>query len=161
MKRQIVPDDVVVGLQKLHDKKKLTEEEKLILDTFLESLEEALPNPVCPSKILVNPIPNEMDVTINQEKSLEDRIKHINTVNARIMAANQPQDPAELENFDLVDDSFDLLPKSIFEVADHELAPTVPEVLEPTIDMTAPNPDIPVSEVQPDQPVEQPPATNP
>lgn len=144
MKKYNVPDEIVDALVKLERKEKLLDDEKIKLDSFLQQLEEAIPNPANTAKILVNPIPNEVDVSIKSERNLEDRIRHINTVNARIREANAPQDPAELENFDMIDDSFDMLPRSIFEVRDHTLSPTVPEVLEPIVDMTVPNPDVEV-----------------
>lgn len=128
--KTIVPDDIVKCLQLLEDKKELSEAQREKLDTWLSGLESAVVNPVCESKILVNPVPKEPDVSLNPERSLEDRIRHINTVSARVNAMMRPESPEEAEDFD-IDDPFDMgAPRSIFEVRDH-FVDMIPEELEP------------------------------
>lgn len=148
MKKNNVPDEIVTILKRLESKEILEDAEKDMLQTFLYGLEEAIVNPACSSKILVNPIPQDPIIENPTQRSLEDRIRHINTISARIRASMMPETPEEAEDFDVPED-FDLLPKSIFEVVDHEsnfveenLTP-INEVIEPNPDIT---PDVPVSE---------------
>lgn len=139
--KKIVPPDIIKALQKLHDKKDLLEEEKTKLDTWLCSLETAVVNPVCRSKILVNPIPKEPDVSLAPERNLEERIKHINTISARVASMMRPETEDEAGDFD-VDDDFDMgAPKSIFEVKDH-FVDMVPDHLPPLSKKVVPNPDL-------------------
>lgn len=136
-----VPDEIVVMLQALEQKKTLKDSDKVKLDSFLTSLESGIVNPACKSKILVNPLPNEVTLSEPTEKTLEERIRHINTVSARVRASMRPETPEEAEDFD-IDDTFDLLPKSIFEIADHETTEFVEEVLEPIEEVIVENPDL-------------------
>lgn len=145
-----VPIGIEKILRALKDKKTISEDDQVKLDTFLSGLETAIVNPVQKSRILVNPIPNEPDVSIRTERTLEERIRHINSVSARVRAQMQPQDPSEL-NFDDIDDSGDMLPKSIFEVADHEHFQEEVVLNAEDLPLDEPNPDldVPVEESQP------------
>lgn len=115
-----IPQEIVDILFALEEEKEVSENDITKLDTFLSGLEHAINNPACPAKVLCNPIPNEDVLAHRNEPNLEDRIKHINSVSARIRAMQIPESDEEAQDFSELDDSFLLLPRSIFEVADHE-----------------------------------------
>lgn len=146
--KKIISDEIVTILHKLEEKKTLTDDERLKLDTFLQTLETGMVNPACKSKILVNPLPNDFDASDPPERNLEDRIKHINTVSARVRESMRPETEEESQDFD-VPDPFDIgAPKSVFEVSDH-FKPMEEETLEPIEVKIEPNPDV---EVEPPPP---------
>lgn len=149
--KQTFPKDIDKILKKLSDKrdnpKNILEEEEFIkLETFLQTLEEAFINPHNNKQCFVNPIPKEPDLTITREETMIDRIRHINSVSARVREMEGSMSKQELEEFESVDlDSIDDHPihRSVFQVADHEII-MEEDKLEPIhlSKKSVPNPDL-------------------
>lgn len=142
-----VPDEIVAILQKLEDfqfrsGRPLTDSSKEKLHTFLCGLESAIINPVNGKQVLVNPIPNEPDLSIHKEKTYIDRIKHINSVSARVRAMEQPEPSEEQGDFEELEE----MPvfKSIFRVDEHDIPEMVVDVVKPNdpSKLNVPNPDL-------------------
>lgn len=145
--QNIIPEEIIKILKKLHDPQKtLTDLEDTKLNSFLCTLETSIVDPVMPSKVLTNPIPNEPDLTVTREESAIDRIRHINTVSARVNALNHPESEEEANDFSMDDDFH--MPRSVFEVRDHEIVDMEPDPITPSKEREGPNPDL-VSEADP------------
>lgn len=147
--KNIIPDEIIKILKKLEGKRRqkediLTETECVKLDTFLQTLESAILNPVDNKTVLVNPVPIAPDLSIKKEETMIDRIRHINSVSARVRDMEAPTTKEQVEEFESLDlEELDDHPvaKSIFQVADHEVE-MVPDVISPSEEKIGPNPDL-------------------
>lgn len=120
-----VPTEIHNILVKIEAKKKTTDDEKLALRTYLGTLEEAVINPANPAKELNNPFPMEVDVSLGKQERLEDTVRRIMSVSARIAQSRGFETPAEADDFDVAD-GFEVMPNSPFELVDH-FQPMQPE----------------------------------
>lgn len=120
-----IPDEIVKILETKRDKKKISDDDKLKLRTFLGILQTGQMNPAEPSKQLCNPNPIEVDVSLKAPKTLEQRVRHIMSVSSRIAEQSRMESAEEADDFD-VSDNFDVMPGSPFEMKDHFM-PMEPE----------------------------------
>lgn len=120
-----VPKEIVAILEKIEAKKKPTADEQLAVRTFLGTLNTSIRNPACKSKELNNPNPIEVDVSLQRPETLDQRVRRIMSVSARIAASQGFETPQEADDFDVAD-NFDSMPNSPFEMVDH-FQPMQPE----------------------------------
>ena len=113
-----VPKEIEKILEKVEKKQKPTPEEQEKVRTYLGTLTTSEINPANPAKELNNPFPMEVDVSLQRPETLEQRVRRIMSVSSRIAAAQQMETPEEADDFD-VDDGFDVMPGSPFEMVDH------------------------------------------
>lgn len=139
--KNLMPKEISDILVKVHSGKKATEEEQLMVQSYLGSLTYSARHPVTGHE-LPNPNPVEVDVSLNKPECLEDRIKRIMSVSSRIAAMNGFETAEEADDFD-VEEVFERGPVSPFEMVDH------------FVDMTPEQP-----KPQPEVPAEEPPATS-
>ena len=120
-----VPEEIVSILDKIEKKQKPTATEQSKMRTFLGTLTTGIVNPANTAKELNNPEPMEVDVSLQRPETLEDRVRRIMSVSARIAEKQNLETPEEADDFNVVDE-FDVMPNSPFEAVDH-FAPMQPE----------------------------------
>lgn len=127
MKDEKIPKKIEAILEKIEKKQKPTEEEQKMVRTFLGTLTTSMINPANHAKELNNPNPMEVDVSLQRPETIEQRVRRIMSVSARLAEAQNAkfETPEEADDFDVQDD-FDAMPNSPFEMVDH-YAPMQPE----------------------------------
>lgn len=121
----MVPTEIKSILEKIEKKQKPTSTEKEKLRTYLGTLTTSEINPANPAKELNNPFPMEVDVSLNRPLCLEDRVRRIMSLSAKVAQSQGFETPEEADDFEVTDE-FDVMPKSPFEMVDH-YAPMQPE----------------------------------
>lgn len=120
-----IPVEIEKILEKVEQKKRVTKDEQEKMRTFLGTLKTGMVNPANPAKELNNPNPIQVDVSLQRPETIEQRVRRVMSVSARIAAAQRLETPEEADDFDIVDE-FDVMPNSPFENVDH-FAPMQPE----------------------------------